>query len=167
MTQNFHEDYSREEEVKGSSDRGFGQVFAAVFAIVAFWPLTGEGGTVRLWSLGLAVAFLALAYLRPGLLAPLNWVWTRFGLLLHRVVNPLIMGLLFYGTVTPMALIMRALGKESVLRTKMSFLAELWKFMRVRKKFWLLPILVMMLIFGGLIVLAKGSAVAPFIYTIF
>ncbi|MBT3401823.1 MAG: hypothetical protein HOH66_03475 [Rhodospirillaceae bacterium] len=49
----------------------------------------------------------------------------------------------------------------------MSFLAELWKFMRVRKKFWLLPILVMMLIFGGLIVLAKGSAVAPFIYTIF
>lgn len=49
----------------------------------------------------------------------------------------------------------------------MSFLAELWKFMRVRKKFWLLPILVMMLVFGGLIILAKGSAVAPFIYTIF
>jgi hypothetical protein len=49
----------------------------------------------------------------------------------------------------------------------MSFLAELWKFMRVRKKFWLLPILVMLLIFGGLIVLVKGSAVAPFIYTIF
>jgi hypothetical protein len=49
----------------------------------------------------------------------------------------------------------------------MSFLAELWKFMRVRKKFWLLPIMVMLLIFGGLIVLVKGSAVAPFIYTIF
>jgi hypothetical protein len=49
----------------------------------------------------------------------------------------------------------------------MSFLKELWLFMRVRKKFWLLPILIMMVIFGGLIVLTQGSAVAPFIYTIF
>ncbi len=49
----------------------------------------------------------------------------------------------------------------------MSFLAELWVFMRVRKKFWLLPIIIMMVIFGGLLVLAQGSAVAPFIYTIF
>ena len=49
----------------------------------------------------------------------------------------------------------------------MSFLKELWMFMRIRKKFWLLPILIMMLVFGGLIVLTQGSAVAPFIYTIF
>jgi hypothetical protein len=49
----------------------------------------------------------------------------------------------------------------------MSFLKELWKFMRVRKKFWLLPIMLMMAIFGGLIVLSQGSAVAPFIYTLF
>ena len=49
----------------------------------------------------------------------------------------------------------------------MSFLRELWLFLRVRKKFWLLPILVMLVIFGGLIVLTQGSAVAPFIYTIF
>lgn len=49
----------------------------------------------------------------------------------------------------------------------MSFLAELWLFLRVRKKFWLLPIIVMMALFGGLIVLSQGSAVAPFIYTIF
>lgn len=118
MTQNFHEDLGREdEEVKGSSDRGFGQVFAVVFALVAFWPLTGAGGSVRLWSLGLAIAFLAIAYLRPSLLAPLNWVWTRFGLLLHRIVNPLVMGMLFYGTVTPMGLIMRTLGKD-LLRLK-------------------------------------------------
>lgn len=47
------------------------------------------------------------------------------------------------------------------------FVRELWSFMRVRKKFWLLPILVMMAIFGGLVVLTQGSAVAPFIYTIF
>jgi hypothetical protein len=49
----------------------------------------------------------------------------------------------------------------------MDFLAELWRFMRVRKKFWLLPILAMMLVFGGLVILVKGSAVAPFIYTLF
>jgi hypothetical protein len=49
----------------------------------------------------------------------------------------------------------------------MSFLAELWLFMRVRKKFWLLPILIMMVLLGGLIVLTKGSAVAPFIYALF
>ena len=49
----------------------------------------------------------------------------------------------------------------------MSFLAELWMFLRVRKKFWMLPMIVMMLIFGGLLVLAKGSALAPFIYALF
>ncbi len=49
----------------------------------------------------------------------------------------------------------------------MSFIAELWAFMRVRKKFWLLPILLVMVLFGGLIVLTQGSAVAPFIYTLF
>ena len=49
----------------------------------------------------------------------------------------------------------------------MGFLAELWSFMRTRKKYWLFPVLVMMVIFGGLVVLSQGSAVAPFIYTIF
>ena len=49
----------------------------------------------------------------------------------------------------------------------MSFIAELWEFLRARKKFWLMPIVIMMLIFGGLVILTKGSAVAPFIYTLF
>jgi Family of unknown function (DUF5989) len=49
----------------------------------------------------------------------------------------------------------------------MDFVPELWRFMRVRKKFWMLPILIMMVVFGGLLVLSKGSAVAPFIYTLF
>ena len=49
----------------------------------------------------------------------------------------------------------------------MSFLAEFWEFMRQRKKFWLLPLLALMLVFGGLVVLTKGSAIAPFIYAIF
>jgi len=49
----------------------------------------------------------------------------------------------------------------------MSFFSELWTFLRIRKKFWLLPIIIMMVLFGGLVVLSQGSAVAPFIYTIF
>ena len=49
----------------------------------------------------------------------------------------------------------------------MSFLVELWEFMRERKKFWLLPLVVLMLTFGGLVILTQGSAVAPFIYTLF
>ena len=49
----------------------------------------------------------------------------------------------------------------------MDFVSELWRFIRVRKKFWLLPILIMMVLFGGLVVLTKGSVIAPFIYTLF
>jgi hypothetical protein len=49
----------------------------------------------------------------------------------------------------------------------MSLIAELWRFMRVRKKYWLAPIVIVMLLLGGLLVLAKGSAIAPFIYTLF
>ncbi len=49
----------------------------------------------------------------------------------------------------------------------MSFIAELWEFLRARKKFWLIPIVIMMVIFGGLVILTKGSAIAPFIYTLF
>ena len=49
----------------------------------------------------------------------------------------------------------------------MAFLAEFWRFLRVRKKFWLLPLMLMMLLLGGLLLLAQGSALAPFIYTLF
>jgi hypothetical protein len=49
----------------------------------------------------------------------------------------------------------------------MSFLLELWNFLKVRKKFWLLPIILVMLLLGGLLILAQGSAIAPFIYTLF
>jgi hypothetical protein len=49
----------------------------------------------------------------------------------------------------------------------MSFVMELWAYMQVRKKFWLLPFMVMMAVFGGLVVLTKGSVIAPFIYTLF
>ena len=111
----FHEDLTREHEVKAGSERALGIVFAMVFLIVGLWPLLGEG-TIRPWALIVAGVFLTLGLLAPKLLKPLNWVWFRFGLLLHKIVNPIIMALLFFTTVTPIALIMKIFGKDSLHR---------------------------------------------------
>jgi hypothetical protein len=110
-----HESFTRTAPVRSSSDRSFGYVFAAVFTAVALWPFV-HGNAVRWWSLAIAAAFLVAALAAPALLAPLNRVWTKFGLLLHKVTNPVIMGVVFYGAVTPTALIMRALGKDPLRR---------------------------------------------------
>jgi hypothetical protein len=110
-----HESFVRDETVKGSSNRTFGIVFAVVFAVVAVWPYA-HGNPVRWWSAAIAAAFLAAALAWPAVLAPLNRLWTRFGLLLHKVTNPVIMGLVFYTAVLPTALIMRALGKDPLRR---------------------------------------------------
>ena len=115
MAQGFHEDFGRSDEVKGSSDRTFGLVFTVLFTLIGLWPLIGGAG-VRVWSLAIAAAFLALALVKPALLRPLNRLWMRFGLLLHKVVSPLIMGLLFYVTVTPIGLLMRLVGKDPLGR---------------------------------------------------
>ena len=106
-----HESYERPEDVRGSSDRSFGMVFAVVFALIGLLPLA-FGGALRLWALLVAAAFLGIALAVPSLLAPLNRLWLRFGLLLHRIVSPLILGIMFFLVVTPMGLLMRALGKD-------------------------------------------------------
>jgi|SRR5882672_2089719 len=93
------------------SDRNFGLVFAGVFMVVGFWPWV-MGSGVRWWALGLAVLFLAAALWLPKLLQPLNRLWFKLGLLLHRVVNPLIMAVLFCVGVLPTGLLMRAFGKD-------------------------------------------------------
>ena len=106
-----HERFAAHESVKGSSDRSFGIVFAAVFTIIGVWPLLA-GAEVRGWSLAVAAAFAGAALLRPGLLAPLNRLWFRFGLMLNRAVSPVVMALLFYLVITPVALCMRLAGKD-------------------------------------------------------
>jgi predicted membrane metal-binding protein len=111
MSASTHEDFSRKHEVKGGSDRSFGLVFAAFFAIIGLWPLVRHG-EIRLWSLALAVAFLAVALAAPRLLALPNRLWIRFGLLLSRIVNPVIMGLVFFLAVTPTAAILKLTGKD-------------------------------------------------------
>jgi len=124
---NSHERLTDDSEpVKGSSDRGFGLVFAAVFAIVAAWPVVfGEGGP-RWWAAAFGAAFLAAAVLAPGRLAPLNRLWLRFGLLLHRVVNPLVMGFLFFLVLTPMGLVARAFGKDFLRLKRDAAAATYW-----------------------------------------
>ena len=105
------ENLERNETVQVSSERSFGIVFTVVFALIALFPLL-HGAPPRLWSLAVAAAFLLAALAFPGVLAPLNRLWFRFGLLLHKIVSPVAMGIIFFGAILPMGLLMRALGKR-------------------------------------------------------
>ncbi|NGZ06963.1 MAG: hypothetical protein G8237_11470 [Magnetococcales bacterium] len=99
----------------GSSDRAFGLVFAALFAGISAWlGLTGTGGFG--WALLLSVVLLTIAWHVPHWLAPCNRLWTRFGLVLHRVVNPLVMGVIFFVVITPFALFFRLTGRDLLHR---------------------------------------------------
>jgi hypothetical protein len=106
-----HEDFSREEQVKASSNRAFGWVFVAVFLIIALWPLV-FGGTLRWWSLIVSALVALVTVAAPSLLTVPNRLWLRFGLLLHRIVSPVVLGIMFYLVVMPMGLLMRAFGKD-------------------------------------------------------
>lgn len=109
----LHEDLARSGGIEISSDRAFGIVFSVVFAIIGLFPLA-DSGAVRVWALAVAVAFLVVALARPTLLGPLNRLWLKVGALLHRIVSPLVLGLLFYGIVLPTGLLMRLVGKRSI-----------------------------------------------------
>eukprot|EP00752_Nemacystus_decipiens_P000793 g793.t1 len=109
-----HESYDREDRTKMGSERAFGFVFVGVFLIIAavkavvggpglFWP--------AFWA-SLAAVMLVLALVRPLLLRPLNRAWFKFGLLLHKIVSPVVMGLVFFLTVTPIGLMMRLFGRR-------------------------------------------------------
>jgi len=100
-------------KVTMGSNRSFGLVFAGFFAIVALLPLI-QGAPARWWAFGVAVAFAAAAFLVPRALQPLNRAWFKLGILLHHVVNPVIMALMFYGAILPMAILLRGLGKDLV-----------------------------------------------------
>lgn len=110
-TSQLHEDLSREEHVKAGSDRSFGLVFAGFFTLMSglsWW----RGHTSWHWALPVAAAFLVIAYTYPKVLAPLNFLWMKFGLLLHKIVTPIVLGLLFFVTITPIGLLARACGKD-------------------------------------------------------
>jgi len=116
MKQSTHEVFYRDDKVVAGSDRSFGVVMA--FALAAVTLLNAwHSGRLWPWTGGLAALFMGAALLRPSILHPLNLIWLRFGLLLHKVVNPIVMALLFYGTVLPTGLVMRMMGRD-LLRLK-------------------------------------------------
>lgn len=107
------------------SERTFGLVFAGLFVIIGCRPLL-HGAAPYWWALVLAVAFAIAAFVAPGLLKPLNWLWHRFGLLLHKIMSPLLMGAIFFIAVTPVAVIMRLLGKDMLSLRRRRDLASYW-----------------------------------------
>jgi hypothetical protein len=108
-----------------SSDRSFGFVFAAVFTVIALWPLI-HGIAPRWWALIVAALFAVLALLRPQILHPLNRLWLALGALLHKVVSPLVMGAVFFLGVTPTAWIVRLAGKDVLALRRRPDLKTYW-----------------------------------------
>ena len=106
-----HESFDRPDDVKLGSERSFGLVFAVVFGLIggrAMWLERPWG----VYALGAGAVFLVLAFALPIVLRPLNWIWFKFGLLLHKIMSPVILGLLFFGVIMPIGLLMWILGKR-------------------------------------------------------
>ena len=102
---------SNNQDIKIGSNRSFGLVFFAFFLIIAIYPLT-SGGELKYWSIILSLIFLILGILKSKILTPLNKLWFKFGLLLGSIISPIVMGIVFFIVITPIALIMRILGKD-------------------------------------------------------
>ncbi|MGY3513280.1 hypothetical protein [Bradyrhizobium lupini] len=99
------------------SERSFGLVFTGVFALFGLWPAVVHSASPRWWALIVALGFAVCAAFWPHGLRPLNFVWYKIGMALHHVVNPLLMGLIYFGAVVPMGLIMQFRGRDP-LRVK-------------------------------------------------
>jgi len=122
-----HEEHYKAEP---ASDRSFGVIFAAVFAIIAMLPLLREHPP-RWWALGAAIAFAVVAWVIPGWLTPLNRFWLWIGSQLHKIINPIILAFIFFLAVTPTGIVMRLFGKD-LLRLKRDPSASSYWIMRDR-----------------------------------
>ena len=110
-----HELQQRAEVTKTSSDRGFGLVFAvfsALLGALGFWHGTGHW---PIWF-ALAVVMLIVALAAPKTLAPFNWAWTKLGLLLHTIISPVVLAILFYLCIAPFGFLMRLSGTDPLRR---------------------------------------------------
>jgi len=99
------------DNIKLPSNRNFGIVFFLFFLIVSLWPLLNND-EIRFWSLFIALFFLFFGILNSKILTPLNKLWLKFGIILGRVVSPIIMGIIFFFVVTPISLIMKLFSKD-------------------------------------------------------
>jgi Saxitoxin biosynthesis operon protein SxtJ len=106
-----HEDLSRQHQARLSSDRIFGLVIGTAFLIGGLLP-TLHGGAKHWWAIVIGGAIFILALVRPSLLHRPNIYWSKFGLLLSRFASPIVMGLLFFAVMTPLAIIFRGFGND-------------------------------------------------------
>ena len=93
------------------TNKSFGIVFFIVFLIISLYPLINNE-ELRLWSLIISFVFLFLGLINSKILTPLNKLWFKFGILLGRIVSPVIMAVIFFLVVTPIGFIMRIIGKD-------------------------------------------------------
>ena len=121
----LHTGHDPQRTGKPGAERAFGLVFAGVFLLVSLWPII-ERAPLRAWALGVAAVFALCACLAPRVLAPLNRLWLRFGGLLHRIVSPIVLGVLFFGVIAPYALVMRFAGRDALLLRKRSARRSYW-----------------------------------------
>jgi hypothetical protein len=120
-----HEDLSREQKIEGSSDRSFGLVFAVVFFLIAAWPLL-HGAIPRWWAIGVGLLFALVAATRPRLLRGLNRWWIKLGVLLGKLISPIALGVLFYGVIVPVGVVMRMAGKDPLRIKRDTSAASYW-----------------------------------------
>jgi hypothetical protein len=98
-------------EIKLPSNKSFGIVFFIIFLIIGIWPLK-SGLDIRIVPLLISLIFLILGIFNSNLLKPLNFLWMKFGLMLGKFMNPIIMGIIYYLTVVPTGLIFKILNKN-------------------------------------------------------
>ena len=113
-----------EKNIKLPSNRNFGIVFFIVFLIIALWPILKQN-EIRIWSLIISFIFFVLGLINSRLLAPLNKLWFKFGILLGNIISPIIMGIVFFLVVTPTGLIMRFFRKD-ILKLKKNSSDSYW-----------------------------------------
>ena len=101
----------KDSNIKIGTNKSFGIVFFIFFSIVSVFPLLKDEN-IRIWSLIIAIIFLILGLLNSKILTPLNKIWFKFGILLSSFISPVVMGIVFFGIVTPTSLIMKVLGKN-------------------------------------------------------
>lgn len=121
----MHESLDNSHELAVASERSFGNVFAGVFALLGAYRLWHGKADGYAW-LAVAAVFLSLAWLWTRPLQPLNRLWARLGALLHRIVTPLMMGLMFFVVITPIGLAVRALGKDLLRLRRDPAAASYW-----------------------------------------
>ena len=112
------------DDIKISSNRGFGIVFFIVFLLIAFYPLINQG-EIRTWSVLISLLFLILGIINSKILTPLNKVWFKFGIFLGKLISPVVMGIIFFLVVTPIAFLMRMLNKD-LLNLKFNKKSSYW-----------------------------------------